>query len=199
MAVSGSMMHIKAEMLLRKIAEKIREIDRKEIERFITAIVKADRIFVQGAGRSGLVARAFAMRLMHLGFGVYVVGETTTPAVREGDLLLVISGSGKTQSVYSIVKTAKEKSVRVAAITSYQNSPIGKLADVVVRIKGRAQEDDRRDYLSRQLTGLHEPITPLGTLFELSSMIFLDTIVSELMERQDKSEESLRARHTDLE
>jgi len=193
------MIHLKAEMLLRKVAEKLREMSRKDIERFIQGIVRAKRIFVHGAGRSGLVARAFAMRLMHLGFSVYVVGETTTPSIRKDDLLVIISGSGKTQSVCAIAKTAKGKKVRLAAITSYTDSPIGKLADIAVRIKGRVQEDDQRDYLTRQIIGLHEPITPLGTLFELTTMIFLDLVVSELMERQDKNEEHMKAYHTNLE
>ena len=61
-----------------------------------------------GAGRSGLVAKAFAMRLMHLGFTAYVVGETITPAMRPKDLLVIFSGSGRTKTIADIAETARE-------------------------------------------------------------------------------------------
>lgn len=48
----------------------------KKIDEFIFALEDAKNIFVMGAGRSGFVAKAFAMRLMHLGYNVYVVGKT---------------------------------------------------------------------------------------------------------------------------
>ena len=67
-----------------------------EAEAFADAILDAERIFVAGAGRSGLAAKAFAMRLMHLGLPVFVAGETTTPGIRAGDLLVIGSGSGAT-------------------------------------------------------------------------------------------------------
>ncbi len=38
-----------------------------------------NRIFVTGLGRTGLMARGFAMRLMHLGRRVYHVGDVITP------------------------------------------------------------------------------------------------------------------------
>lgn len=191
--------HIRIEKLCRKIAQQCREIDRKSIERFIDAIVSAKRVFIAGAGRSGLVARAFGMRLMHLGFSVYVVGEVITPAIKKDDLLIVVSGSGQTSSMVNIARTAKSKGVKIGLITSFPDSPIGKMADYIVRIKGRTRDETRRDYTDRQLVGDHEPITPLGTLFELSTMIFLDSIIEELMLRYQKSEEELREYHTNLE
>ncbi|MBI4399770.1 6-phospho-3-hexuloisomerase [Candidatus Micrarchaeota archaeon] len=185
--------------LTRKIAEQCRDIDEKSINKFIEMIAKSGRIFIHGAGRSGLVARAFAMRLMHLGFIVYVVGETITPAVRKGDLFITLSGSGKTLSVVTITKIAKEKGLKIVAITSHADSSLGRLADCVVRIKGRKLDNEKRDYVARQLVGEHEPVTPLGTLFELSSMVFLDTVVEEIMRRYKKSEEHMKALHSELE
>jgi len=191
--------HLRMEKLTQKIAEQCRAIDRKAIDSFVDAILAADHVFIHGAGRSGLVGRAFAMRLMHLDFKVYVVGETITPPIRKGDLYIAITGSGKTQSIYAIVKTAKEQGAKIAAITSHPDSPIGKLADIIVKIKGRERTDETRDYLARQMTGEHEPMTPLGTLFELSAMVFLDSIVEELMIRKNKSESEMEGFHTNLE
>lgn len=191
--------HLRIESLCQKISRQCREIDRKSVEHFIDAIVNARRVFIAGAGRSGLVSRAFGMRLMHLGFTIYVVGEVITPAVKENDLLIIVSGSGQTTSMVNIMRTAKAKGAKVAAVTSYLDSPIGKEADYVIRIKGRTLDEQKRDYTDRQLAGDHEPTTPLGTLFELSTMIFFDSIVEELMLRYQKSEDELKELHTNLE
>ncbi|MFA6035516.1 MAG: 6-phospho-3-hexuloisomerase [Candidatus Micrarchaeia archaeon] len=191
--------HLRMEKLTQKIAEQCRAIDRKSIDSLVDAILSSNSIFIHGAGRSGLVGRAFAMRLMHLGLKVYVVGETITPPIRNGDLYIAITGSGKTQSIYAIVKTAKEQGAKIAAITSHPDQPIGKLADIILKIKGREKTDEKRDYLARQMTGEHEPITPMGTLFELSAMVFLDSIIEELMIKKNKSESEMEGFHTNLE
>lgn len=192
--------YIRMEKLAHKLSERCREIDRKSIEQFIEAISEANYIFMLGAGRSGLAARAFAMRLMHLGLHVHVVGETTTPAIRKGDLLIAITGSGKTSGIINVLKTAKDKGVKISAITSFPDSPCGKMADIIIRIKGRLPEDEARgDYTERQLAGEHEPIIPLGTLFELSTLLFLDIIIEELMRRKNFSEDEMKQHHTNLE
>jgi 6-phospho-3-hexuloisomerase len=77
---------------------------------------------------------------------------------------------------------------------------LGKIADFVVRIGGRVlPEDESRDYFTRQILGIHEPLTPLGTLFELSAMIYLDALISEIVELMGKSEEDLARRHANIE
>ncbi|MEM3399453.1 MAG: 6-phospho-3-hexuloisomerase [Candidatus Micrarchaeia archaeon] len=191
--------YIRMEKLTQRIAEECRQIDRKSIEDFINAIISAERIFVNGAGRSGLVAKAFAMRLMHLGFIVYVVGETITPAITHKDLLITLSGSGRTSSIVGVAKIAKAKGAKIAAITSFPESELGSISDCIVQIKGRKLFDEKRDYEVRQVTGEHEPITPLGTLFELTAMVFLDTVIEEIMRRKNKSEEHMKLFHTNLE
>jgi 6-phospho-3-hexuloisomerase len=190
--------HKRMEKLTQKIAEQLQTIDKTSIEKFLEYIASAKRIFIGGAGRSGLVAKAFGMRLMHLGFTVYIIGEVITPAINKDDLLIIVSGSGQTLSTLVAAKVAKEKGVKVVSITSNPDSELGKLSDLVVQIKGRRLEDAKRDYEARQLSGEHEPLTPLGTLFELSTMVFLDSIIDELMLRYKKSEEELKKLHADL-
>ena len=193
------MIHARMERLAQKIEEQLRAIDKKSIDQFVESLINAKRIFIGGAGRSGLVAKAFGMRLMHLGFTVYVIGEVITPAINKDDLLIVVSGSGQTLSVVVAARIAKEKGVKIVSITSNPNSDIGKISDVIVQIKGRRPEDAKRDYEARQLLGNHEPLAPLGTLFELSALVFLDSIIDELMLRYQKSEDELKKLHADLE
>jgi hexulose-6-phosphate isomerase (EC 5.-.-.-) len=174
-----------------------------EIEKFVKTIEEIYRankkILVVGVGRSGLVGRAFAMRLRHLGTRSYVVGETITPSVEEGDLLVAISGSGSTQIVVAAAEAAKRMKAKVAAITTYYDSPLGRLADLVVFVPGRTKLASMDDYFARQILGIHEPLSPLGTLFEDASMVVLDAVVAELMKRLGKNESELARRHANIE
>jgi 6-phospho-3-hexuloisomerase len=157
------------------------------------------KVLVMGAGRSGLVGRAFAMRLMHLGFNVYVLGETITPSIGRDDVVVAISGSGRTQLIVTAAEAAKKVDAKVIAVTSYPDSPLGRLADIVVEIPGRTKLAPDIDYFARQILGIHEPLAPLGTLFEDTAMAFLDGVTVELMHRLGKSERDLKLRHANIE
>ena len=178
-------------------------IDPVQVDRFIDELVKVYRekrkVLVMGAGRSGLVGRAFAMRLLHLGFNSYVLGDTIVPSVKDGDLVVAISGSGRTQLIVTAAETAKKVGATVAAITTYPDSPLGKLADIVVVVPGRAKLTRMDDYFARQILGIHEPLAPLGTLFEDTALVFLDGVVYALMLRLGISEEYMRSVHANIE
>ncbi len=191
------MMHLMAS----KISLIAHNISEKEIERFIEEIIKAQRIYVIGAGRSGLVAKAFAMRLMHLGLTCYVVGETITPAMRQEDVIIVFSGSGKTKTVADIAETAKGIGGKIALITSNPDSPIGRISDAVVMIESQRDEvaDDSREFEIRQMMGEHKSFAPLGTIFETAAMVFADALVSRLMEITKTEEQDLKQRHANIE
>ncbi|MEM2192739.1 MAG: 6-phospho-3-hexuloisomerase [Candidatus Hadarchaeales archaeon] len=181
---------------LNKLPSKIKK---EEVEEFCNAIMKAKRIFVVGAGRSGLVIKAFAMRLMHLDLEVYVIGETITPALRPGDLLVALSGSGETDLIVESARIAKKIGAKVVALTSYPNSRLGKLSEIIVTIPGRTKIAKTKVFMSRELAGEYAPLTPLGTLFEIGSMVFLDSIVATLMKKLGKNEEEMKARHATIE
>jgi 6-phospho-3-hexuloisomerase len=177
----------------------IHSLDEGQVNAMIDSILEAKKVFVFGAGRSGLVAKAFATRLMHLGVNVFVIGEILNPAIGEEDLLITISGSGETLSVVNAAKTAKTVKTKVAAITSYPNSSLARLADHVVTVKGRTKLRGEKDFLVRQIRGEHYSLAPLGTLFEVSVLIFLDGLIVELMTRLGITEEDMRVRHAVIE
>ncbi len=181
----------------------IKSIDRGSVEEFIRTLVEARKkrrkVFIVGSGRSGLVGKAFALRLMHLGFNTYVAGETIIPALRKGDIVVAISGSGMTKTVVALAEAAKEIGVKVIAVTSHPDSKLGRIADQVVVIKGRTKVAEERNYEIRQLIGEHESLAPLGTMFEVSAMIFLDSVIAELMRRLGVTEEEMRKRHAVVE
>lgn len=191
------------EEIISGVKHSIEELNRKEVERLIQLLLgaKDKKIFVVGMGRSGFVARAFALRLMNLGFNVYFLGETITPAAEKGDVLIAISGTGSTKMVLTASTTAKEISATVVAVTSFPESPLGQIADHIVTLKGRTKMGWPReeDYLARQLTGEREPLTPLGSIFENNCMVFLDGLIVEMMHRLGTTEEELRRRHATIE
>jgi len=178
----------------------IQSIDEHEIEQMIDMLMvaKDNKILLIGTGRSGFVGRAFALRLMHLGFNVYVSGETITPALSSNDLVIAISGSGTTRTVVTQAEVAKEVGTKVIAITSHPEAALSKYADKIVSVKGRSKIDEETDYERRQITGNYDS-APLGTMFELSVMVFLDGIIADLMQRLGESEIDLRKRHANAE
>lgn len=175
-------------------------LDEESIDEFENILIGSKNIFVTGAGRSGLAAKAFAMRLMHLGLSAYVVGETISPAIYADDCIIAISGSGETNTIVSAAKIAKNRGSKVLAVTSYPESTLGQLSDCFVLVKGRTKKEvDDENYMKRQIHGNYTSLTPLGTAFELTTLVFLDAIVSELMEKMHQTESDLKARHTVLE
>ena len=147
---------------------------------------KASRIFVAGAGRSGLIAKFFAMRLMHGGYDVYVVGEIVTPSIRTGDLLIVISGSGETETMIAFSKRAIELGAEIVLITTKNSSTIGDLANFVIQIGNPEQYS--------KIVGM-----PMGTTFELSTLMFLEATISHIIHEKGIPEEEMRTRHANLE
>jgi len=192
-----------AKEIMSGVKHSIEELNMKEVEQFIELLLKArnKKVFVVGSGRSGFVGRAFALRLMNLGFNVYFLGETITPAAGKGDLLIAISGTGSTKIVLTAGNAAKEIGSTIVAVTSFPESPLGQIANHVVTLKGRTKMGWPReeDYLARQLTGERQPLTPLGSIFENNSMVFLDSLIVELMHRLGTTEEDLKRRHATIE
>ena len=192
-----------SEEILSGARKAMTEIDLEKVEKFIQLILDSrnKKIFVVGQGRSGFVGRAFALRLMNMGLAVYFLGETITPAAGKEDLIIAISGSGTTKITLTASSTAKEIGAQVVAVTSYPESPLGSLADLTMPIGGRTKLGwpIEEDYLVRQILGESETLSPLGSIFENNCMIFLDSMVVELMHRLGKTEDEMRKLHATLE
>lgn len=183
-------------LIAKHIKKAASKLDTGSVKKLVDEIMGSQRIFLMGAGRSGLAAKAFAMRLMHMGFNVFVVGETTTPAVQPDDLVIAVSGSGETPSIANLGGIAKKIGSKLAVITSNKDSTLGKISDIVVIVPGRPKEDViYEDYHERRMVGYPE-LAPLGTIFEITALVFLDAVVSELMVRTGASEAELKKRHT---
>lgn len=172
--------------ILTEIEDVIHKVKTEELVRFASQITKDKRIFVDGEGRSGLMAKGFAMRLMHLGYTVYVVGETITPAVGTNDVFIVVSGSGESSNVLADTNKAVNKGNSVLVVTSKLNSSIAKLADIVLIVPGTIKSDSVDNRGSIQL---------LSSLFDQSLHIVLDVICLMLSKRDQVSNEEATTNH----
>lgn len=161
-----------------------------EVEAFEATLLGARRVFVIGLGRTGLMARGFAMRLMHLGRRVYHVGDVITPAIRRGDLLVICSRTGRSPVLLHYVRIAKRAGARVAVVTGVRASPVARKADVILHLPSERAIKSARGRAA-------EP--PLGSVFEQALMLVFDQMVVHLMKVLGLTAEDLRRIHTTFE
>jgi 6-phospho-3-hexuloisomerase len=169
------------EVILEELRKAVGGVPGEQVRALVTLLRAAPAIFVTGEGRSGLIARCFAMRLVQLGMAAHVVGGTTTPALDPGDLLLAVSGSGETDLTRMVAQLASQEGGKVAILTGRGNSPLAAAADlaVVVDAEGSAQYG--------------------RSLFEQSALIVLDAIAMQLQQEIERTSEEMDARHANLE
>lgn len=170
----------------RRLAEKV---SIEELASLALWLQQANRIFVIGAGRTGLMMKAAAMRFMHLGFTVYVAGETVTPAILEGDILLAASGSGTTSSIVKAAEKARAAGAVVVALSTTKESPLAMLAQSVLLIPA-AQKQDFHGALSTQYA---------GSLFEQSVLLITDALFQAMWKLSDAPPEEVWKRHANME
>ena len=187
------------------ITKSVLMLDQHQVQIFFEAMLAAKRVYVAGAGRSGFIARAFGLRLMHLGYDTYVVGETITPAFHSGDTLVMFSGSGETHSMVSICMTAKELGGKICLITGSPDSKMSRIADCIVNLGDITgyYHKDKSSFEIRQLTGKYRSVTsafaPLGTLFETLALVFSDAVISALIEAKKAEIHDMLGRLTNVE
>lgn len=179
--------------IVTELERTLNQISVDDAEGLVARLLAARHIVVAGAGRTGLAMKGFAMRLMHLGFAAYVVGETVTPKFSADDLLLIGSGSGETGSLLGMAQKAGEVGGGVALVTIFPESSIGRLADLCVRIPAPTPKT-----VAFPTPGATS-IQPMGSLFEQSLFIFLDIVVLKLMEKTGSDSSRMFERHANLE
>jgi 6-phospho-3-hexuloisomerase len=172
-----------------RVVDALRSASTSSMDDAGALLASAPRVFVLGAGRSGLALKMTAMRLMHLGLDVHVVGEVTSPAITAGDVLLVASGSGTTGAIVRAAETAHGVGASILALTTAPESPLGRLAAVIVVIPAAAKQD-HAGQVSAQYS---------GGLFEQSVLLVGDAIFHALWQASGATAEQLWPRHANLE
>ncbi|MFY1068002.1 6-phospho-3-hexuloisomerase [Enterococcus sp. AD013-P3] len=174
--------------ILAEVHQVIDQVEEPQLAAFVQLLQQDKRVFLLGEGRSGLQGKGFAMRLMHIGRKVYVIGETITPAIASEDILVAISGSGKTGQVLQLAQKAVDQGVTVVAVTSSTDSPLAQLTPHKVIIPGATKTGS--GVASIQL---------LSSLFDQSLHFVLDYVTLDLSQKLNISNESAKAQHSNME
>lgn len=176
-------------IVLAELHKTLDAIDHRQVHQAAEALLKARRVFFLGAGRSGLALKMTAMRMMHLGLCTYVAGEVITPAIAEGDLLVVASGSGTTAGPVHAAGVAIKAGASVLALTTAPHSALALLASLVVTIPAETKQGGDGSH-SQQYA---------GALFEQTVLLLMDIIFHDLWHQRGETAEQLWKRHANLE
>ena len=179
---------MQSQLIINELNHSVKTLTDNDIVDLIQKIQQHKRIFVYGTGRSGLMLKAFAMRLMQLGLNSFVVGETTTPAVQKGDLLILASASGETESVNIMAKSALNQRIDLAIICASNTSTLAKLQTPNILLQSGTKFN--KSQVSKQ---------PLGSLFEQMLLIIFDTVILVMSKKQKSSNNDMAQRHASLE
>lgn len=176
--------------VLAEIEEVVCHIPDEQLKAAVDYIAAAGRIFVFGEGRSGFMAKSFAMRLMHLGADAYVIGETTTPSIQAEDMIILVSGSGKTKSVCWTAERAAELGCVILAVTTNTASPLADYATAIIEVPAATKYREASE---------KESIQPLGSLFDQSTHVLFDALCLDYAEKQNRTHEQTFKLHSNVE
>lgn len=184
------LLRTRVQSILKELGAALDRVDPTKVDDLVNALLRAEKVFVYGQGRTGHASRAFAVRLMHLGISAHFVGDTTTPRISRRDICLVNSGTGQTRFVYHVASVAKEAGARLATLTAHPDAPIAEMADIVVNIPAPTKGEVATPRGSRQ---------PPGSLFEQAAFLLMDAMVLMLMDRRRITPRMLARRHANIE
>ena len=165
-----------------RVTAALDRIDPRSVTRAAEMLLKAPQIFVYGAGRSGIIGRAFAMRLVQAGLRAYVIGESVTPIVTRGDAVFILSGQGETFSSIQTANIVRREGAELIVVTARPSSKLAHAATLLLTVEFEETADRRQ-------------LAPLGTLFESAGLRLTDALVAELIRARGETEDSMRRRH----
>ncbi|MBT30060.1 MAG: 6-phospho-3-hexuloisomerase [Thalassobius sp.] len=187
--IDTNSIHQAIEMILDEHKQLFKSLSFERISAIVPTLNDAKNIFLIGAGRTGFMIKAAAMRLMHLGYTVYVVGETTTPAIGKGDLLIAASGSGTTSTIVKAAETAHKNEASIICFTTNSKSPLAELANHTITIPA-AGKQELKEAVSAQYA---------GSLFEQSFLLLFDALIQYLWKKDGSTAGELWKRHANME
>lgn len=173
-----------------ELTEVINKIDDSQVERLVDCLASAGKIVLYGVGREGLMMKALAMRLFHLGLDAHVVGDMTTPPVEEGDVLIVSAGPGYFSTVAALMEVAQKSGAKVVCFTAQPEGDVPQGADLQVLLPAQTMAVD---------TTSPSSFLPMGSLYEGAQYLFFEYLILLLRDYKGISAEQMRSYHTNLE
>ena len=185
------------ELIMNNIKANIDHLDKnfKYTQKFINLVhdglLNNRRFFLLASGRSAFILQCFATRLVHLGAEIYIVTNLASmPALRKKDILIVLSGSGTTSIVVSLLNNYVNsvKPYGIVSITSHPETIIGRIGDITIKLKGRSKRDN--------VYGDTAVLAPEGTMFEIAAFSYLDAVIAELAIKMGKTNDEMLEKHS---
>lgn len=181
--------------ILNEIKQVLDSIDEYSVDLMCEVIESSDKVVGYGAGRMGLVLKAFIMRLNHLGIDAYYMGDTYIPPLGKYDLVIVSSASGETELIKKFCEEVKKKTeCCIGAVTGNRNSSIGAMANWVIEYtscNGALNSPDSSDKIdSAQL---------MSTLNEQATYILFDIMIRKLMDKMELDPDKIKRNHFNVE
>jgi 6-phospho-3-hexuloisomerase len=174
-----------------EVSAVMNRVDAEQMQTFLDLIQQARKIALYAGGREGLMIRALAMRLFHLGYDVSVVGDMTAPFLTSSDLLILSVGPGYVATVDALRSVAQRDGATVLCFTAQPEGITALAADKIVYLPAQTMADDA--------DGKAASVLPMGSLYELVLFVFSEIVVLELLKRTGKTFDQARDRHTNLE
>ncbi len=172
-----------------ELAAVAARIDDAALEPTVLAIAGADRVMLYGCGREGLMMRALAMRLHHLGLTVCMQGDMSAFPLGPADLFLCAAGPGELSTASALCGVAREAGAQVVVVTAEPDGATSKLADELLVIPAQTMANDVGS----------DAVLPMGSLFEGAMFLVFEVLVLRLREQLGETAETMRARHTNME
>ena len=178
------------EQVAQAAGEALIAISQEELDALCQAILDARRIFVAGWGRAGNVIRLLSMNCSQMGLKTHIVGDNSTPSIHEGDLLVIGSGSGNTDTMKILAEQAKEHGAKLALISGHPESYIGKLADYNIKVaRIGANTPEEKEKASIAITRSYYQV----------AVMLNDCIMTQMMEKLGLQFEDVMNNHNNLE
>ncbi|OUI80105.1 hypothetical protein HK22_08065 [Gluconobacter sp. DsW_056] len=175
--------------IVTEISYALHSVRIENCKRAARMIASAPRLYFAGAGRSGIGMGMNAMRFMHLGLKVHMLSESTAPAVSYGDVVIIPSGSGSTDSVLAIARKVVRAGADVIALTTATDSPLSQIATVSIIIDAAGKQSSHRG----------STVQYAGSLFEQAAILVLDSLFHAIWQANHLEKDVLWARHANWE
>ncbi|MBW1739770.1 MAG: SIS domain-containing protein [Deltaproteobacteria bacterium] len=178
------------ETILDENRNLLTRVSKEQVDYLVKALDNSERIFCAAQGRSGYILRCFCMRLMQFGYQTFFVGETITPKIGKGDMLIVLSGSGQTNLTQEWIRVARQQGATTFGIIGVEDSPIGRALDYSLSLPAGSKLG---------FSGASSSIQPPGSLFEQAAFVLLETIVLALYQMRGCDPQGILDHHANLE
>lgn len=124
------------------LQDTLKILDFQQVANAVHVLQKARRVAVYGYGNSATVCQDIETRFMRFGMVIQAYADmsqqlTSASLLTKEDVVIAVSHTGATIKLLEAVRVAKRAGAAVIVITSYAQSNLAKLGDVVLTGMGR--------------------------------------------------------------